>query len=161
MLLGPALEFFVDGRLPGTRLDGAAGRTVEIMALARCHPAIGVLKRLTIVGNDGVLRESVNTDGREDLEITFDQKIERNQWLVASAVCENGAVAHTTPVYVLVDGRPWFCPKRGPAIIDRQLQAIDAIAKEFNPAAGRREKGIQERLDRARKYYADLRDKMR
>jgi hypothetical protein len=69
-------------------------------------------------------------------------------------------VAHCTPVYIIVNGRPPWCPRRGPAVIDKQLAAISQVEGEFN-GDDARSQGIRQRLQKAKKYYVDLREQMR
>ena len=158
---GPVLEFTVDGQLPGSEISKSAGDIVRIVARVLSHPAIGIPKGLTLVGNEGVITEVINPDGRTELSIELDRTIDQSQWLVASTVCDNNAVAHTTPVYIIVDGRPAWSVERGPTVIGKQLEAIEEIAQEFDPATGERARGIHKRLDQARKYYAELLRKMK
>lgn len=158
---GPFLEFEVDGKLPGSDLAKSPGDTVKITARVLSYPAIGLPKALTLVGNEGVIQEVTNSDRKTEFVITLERKISESQWLVASTVTENNALAHTTPVYVVVNGRPTWSRTRGPAVVEKQLEAIAELAKEIDPAKGEREKGIHERLNRARKYYSDLLAKMK
>ena len=153
---GPALEFTVDDRLPGTELSRKAGDTVRIKARVLSHPAIGIPKALTVIGNKGVIKEIANPDKASSLTIELEREIDQSQWLVLSTVCYNNALAHTTPVYVKVDDRPTWCPDRGPIVIRKQLESIAEIAREFTPAKTARAKGIRERLARAQNFYRDL-----
>ena len=79
---------------------------------------------------------------------------------MASAVCDNQAVANTTPVYVVVNGRPTWNPRKGPRIIEKQLAGIAKIESEFAKGDDARSVGIRERLQKARAFYADLQEKM-
>jgi hypothetical protein len=45
-------------------------------------------------------------------------------------------------------------------VIDRQLEAIAKIEKEFSTGSDDRSAGIRERLNKARAFYAELRVKM-
>ena len=72
----------------------------------------------------------------------------------------NKAVAHTTPVYVIVDGRPHWCPKRGPAVIQKQINAIKGIKEEFLKKPHPLRQQVVERMDKAVKYYNELKKKM-
>ncbi|MCL4216071.1 MAG: CehA/McbA family metallohydrolase [Candidatus Hydrogenedentes bacterium] len=157
---GPMLKFEVAGQLPGSEIERAKGKKVRVVASVQSHPEIGVPEKLTLVGNEGIIMEADNPDRKSEIELRLRRPINRSQWLVLSAHCENGAQAHTTPVYLTVDGQPTWNPERGPAIIQRQLEAIDKIAAEFDPAGGERERGIHERLDQARAYYGALADAM-
>lgn len=156
---GPMLSFTVDGELPGSELVRKKGDTVTIKATVESHPKIGIPKALTLVSNEGELEEMLNPDKANTVSLEYTRKIDRSQWLVVSTVCDNGTLAHTTPVYVVVDGVPTWCPQRGPAVIDKQLKGIVEIAGEF-PNEGHHGQGVHARLEKARAFYADLREKM-
>ncbi len=158
---GPVLSFTVDGQLPGSEVAKTAGDKVRIMARVESHPKIGIPKALTLVGNRGVIKEVMNPDRKTDLTLELEWEIDQSQWFVVSTVCENNALAHTTPIYVIVDGRPAWSPERGPAVVGKQLEAIDAIAKEFGGGSDKRSQGVIERLNRARRYYRELLSKMK
>lgn len=158
---GPALEFTVDGHLPGSEISRARGARVTLRARARSHPAIGVLRSLSLVGDDGVIAEVANPGGKNELTIELRRPMGESQWLAVSAVCENGAVAHSSPVYVVVDGRPTWSRGRGPALVDYQLRLIENTRKAYSNIPGdTRGRGMHERLDRARDYYRRLRASM-
>jgi hypothetical protein len=153
------LTFTVDGRLPGSELIRKKGDTVTLKASVESHPTIGIPKALTLVTNEGEIKEVLNPDKAERLSLEVTRTIDRSQWLVVSTVCDNGTLAHATPVYVVVDGVPTWCPQRGPAVIDKQLKGIAAIDKDI-PNSGHHGQGIHARLDKARAFYAELREKM-
>lgn len=156
---GPALEFTVNGELPGTTLPLDGKADVEIRAKVASHPAIGKPTSLTIVGNQGVIQEALNSEGKPEISVAFNWPIQRSQWLVAAATCDNGAVAHATPVYITVDGKPTWSAEHGPGIIGRQLEAIAKIEAEF-AGDDPRSAGVRERLAKARDYYLQLRSDM-
>lgn len=153
---GPVLEFTVDNALPGSELVRKAGDKVRIRAKVLSHPAIGIPKALTLAGNDGVIMEITNPDKHSSLTIDLDRTIAQSQWLVLSTVCDNNALAHTTPVYIKVDDRPTWCPDRGPAIITKQLESIASLTKEFSLSHDAHARGVRQRLHRARGYYQQL-----
>ncbi len=121
---GPALEFTVDGQLPGSEIEKSAGSTARVVAKALGHPKVGLPAVLTVTGNEGVIKEFSNPGEQTELSLELDLPIEKSQWLVASTVCTNGAVAHTSPIYVMVDGQPFWNPERGPEIIEGQINVI-------------------------------------
>ena len=157
---GPVLEFTVDGQLPGSEIARKAGDKVRIRAKVLSHPAIGIPTALTLVSNEGVIQEIANPNKKTSLVIDLERTIGQSQWLVLSTVCDNNALAHTTPIYIKVDDRPTWCPDRGPAIVAKQMESISKIAREFTPAIDDRSQGVQLRLSRARKYYQKLLDDM-
>lgn len=153
---GPAMSLTVDGQLPGSEIEKTAGSVARVQAGVWSHPDIGVLKALTLVSNDGVVKEVLNPDGKPELSFDLDLTIGQSRWLVASAVCTNGAVAHTSPVYLIVDRQPAWSTRHAPRVIARQLEAIDKIEQEFSTGADERSKGIRERLQKSRTFYQDL-----
>jgi hypothetical protein len=157
---GPALEFTVDGELPGTELTRSSDSRVKIRAQALGHARIGVPTVLQVVGTDGVVKEVKGDQGATTLEFEIEHPIEHSQWLMASVVCDNNAVAHTTPIYVVVNRRPTWNPRQAPATIDKQLAAMAKIEAEVAKADYTRSAGIRERLQKAKGFYASLRQKM-
>ncbi len=157
---GPILDFTVDGALPGTELERQAGDTVKIKARVLSHKSIGIPKKMMLIGNEGTIREIENPKGKTDLSFDLKCDIAGSQWFILGAVCDNNAVAHTSPVYVKVDGKPHWSRAKGPKIIEQQLAEIDRVAQKIDPSKGEREKGLIERMDRAREYYNQLLEKM-
>ena len=149
---GPALELTVDGELPGTTLRKVRDTNARIRVRVRSHAKIGLVRTLKVMSNEGVLNEIKPQGTKTELAMDFEAPLPRSRWIVASAECSNGALAHTSPVYVLVDSKPAWCPERGPEIIDKQLAAIGQIEKEF----ASRNAAILTRLKRAREYYSNL-----
>jgi hypothetical protein len=157
---GPALEFTVDGELPGTELTRSPGKRVKIRARALGQARIGLPIVLRVEGPAGVVKEVNSKKGETELAFEIEHVVEASQWLVASVVCDNNAVAHTTPVYVVVNAQPTWNPRQGPGIIEKQLTAIAKIESEFAKGEDPRSAGIRERLQQAKSFYATLRDKM-
>ena len=157
---GPALEFTVDGHLPGTELARASGTQVRIHARALGHARIGLPTVLRVEGPSGLVKEVQDSRGQAELEFDIEHRIERSQWLMASVGCDNNAVAHTTPAYVVVDAQPTWNPGQGPRIIEKQLAAMAKIESEFAKGDDARSLGIRERLQKAKAFYIGLRERM-
>lgn len=154
---GPALEFTVDGKLPGSGVEKERGSTAKVVARVRGHSRIGLPDALRLVGNEGVLKEVKPKAQESELAFEMDVPVRQSRWLAVSTSCSNGALAHTSPVYLVVGGRPTWCPERAPKVIEKQLAAIRRIEREFAGKEDARSRGIVERLARAVKYYEDLR----
>lgn len=157
---GPALEFTVDDELPGTELTRSAGARLKIRARVLGHAGIGLPTVLRVEGPGGIIKEIKSDQGEPELTFELEHRVADSQWLMASAVCENQAVANTTPVYVVVNGRPTWDPRKGPRIIEKQLAGIATIESEFAKGDDARSVGIRERLQKARAFYANLREQM-
>jgi hypothetical protein len=157
---GPALEFTVDGELPGTEVIRSPGTRVKVRARALGQARIGLPTVLQVEGPAGVVKEVRRSQGETTLEFEIEHLVETSQWLMASVVCDNNAVAHTTPVYVVVNAQPTWNPRQGPRIIDKQLAAMAKIESEVAKGDDARSTGIRERLQKAKAFYANLREKM-
>jgi hypothetical protein len=157
---GPALEFSVDGEMPGTELTRSPGARVKIRARAVGQAPIGLPIVLRVEGPAGAVKESTSNQVESELSLEVEHRVETSQWLMASVVCDNNAVAHTTPVYVVVNGQPTWASRQGPHIIEKQLAAIANLESEFAKGDDPRSVGIRERLGKAKVFYADLRGKM-
>jgi hypothetical protein len=114
-------------------------------------------KTLVVAGPKGVIHEASREGHSTTIDCELRLPVSESQWLVARTVCDNGAVAHTSPVYVVLNDDPPWSPSRGPAIIDRQLEAISAIEEEFQENRTARGRGILKRLRAAREFYETLR----
>jgi hypothetical protein len=157
---GPALEFTVDGALPGSELTLSPGKQVMIRARALGHARIGLPTVLQVEGPTGILKEIKGNQGEAELELEFEHLVETSQWLMAGVACDNKAVAHTTPIYLVINGQPTWNPRQGPRIIEKQLAGMAKIESEVAKGADVRSAGIRERLQKAKAFYATLRDKM-
>ena len=157
---GPALFLWADGKLPGTEIRRSKGNEVPVTVKAVSHPGIGTIRRISVYNNDGLVTEKINTGNQQTVELKFNHKLSSSQWLAAMVECENGAVAHTTPIYFLVDGKPTYSLTKGPAIINTQLDQIKAIRAE-ELAAKTVDKGVLERLDKATDFYIRLLEEMK
>jgi hypothetical protein len=158
---GPALEFTVDGELPGAELARAPGTLVRIHAHALGQARIGLPTVLRVEGPSGVVKEVKSNPGEAELAFDLEHRIESSQWLMGSVVCDNHAVAHTTPVYVVVNAKPTWDAGKGPGFIEKQLAAMAKIESEFATGDDARSLGIRERLQKARAFYLSLRERMR
>ncbi|WP_145073397.1 CehA/McbA family metallohydrolase [Aureliella helgolandensis] len=154
---GPALEFTVNGQLPGSEIKADGKSSVKVHARAWGHEKVGLPEVLELVGNDGVLHEARRNDNdSNELSLEVEVDISRSTWLALSTRCANGALAHTTPVYIVVDGEPTWSPQESARIVRKQLDAIALIEEEFSKGSDLRSLAIRERLDRAKSYYSKL-----
>lgn len=154
---GPALTFTANGRLPGSEISFEGAGRVTIRGEAWGHPRVGVPEVLELVGPDGVIASAQReSEGQTALSLSADIAVERSQWLALVTRCGNGAVAHTSPIYVVVDGQPTWSPPHCRAIVDKQLAAIAEIEAEFADGTDQRSIDIRSRLQRAKRYYAQL-----
>jgi len=156
---GPSLLLSADGKLPGTEIIKQKGSKIELKVKANSNAAIGKITRVAIYNNDGMIGEKMNLVGSDVVDLSIDHSLQKSEWIAAVVYCDNGAVAHTTPVYVIVDGKPTWDVKKGPEIINTQLNGIKKIEQEENEKVNP-DQGILERLHNARQFYNNLLSEM-
>lgn len=151
---GPVLFFDGDGKIPGSEINFPKGNTTSLNVKALSQESIGKITKLAIYNNDGLVREIQNPGNLDALHLKVEMQINKSQWFVAVAYCNNDAVAHTSPIYYVVDGVPTWSVEKAPAIIARHLQVMDDIEKETS------DPGIKTRLNNARIFYRTMLQKM-
>lgn len=152
---GPVLFFDVDGKLPGTEIKKAKGSKAKLKAKAISHPGIGNIQRLAIYNNGGMLVEKFNDNKKDSIEISLDHVLTRSEWIVAVVYCDNEAVAHTTPVYLVVDGQPTWDVKKGPDVIRKQMVAMEQVETQ-EKAKPNADQNILKQIGKARDFYNRL-----
>lgn len=157
---GPALQFHINGQLAGSEIKFDKAGTLQIQARAWGHPGVGVPEELELVSNKGVIkrvrRAMGDPRGNSELSINATVDVERSQWFAIHTRCDNGAVAHSSPIYVVVAGEPTWSPQKAEEIVKKQLDAIASIDREFQDGTDIRSRAIRQRLERARVYYGKL-----
>ena len=100
---GPVVQLTVNGRRPGETVDVPPGTRLQISAEAFGHAQQVPLRSLEIVGHGKVLARSARADVTR-LTAELEMPVERGIWIAARAEAGPAQVAHTTPVYVTVNG---------------------------------------------------------
>jgi hypothetical protein len=150
---GPALFLEVNGQIPGSEIKASSNANITINVKALSQQKIGLIKKIEIYNNDGRLLEyQTNTDS---ITISKIIKANKSQWITAAVFCESGAIAHTSPVYIIVDNQPVFDKTRAPAIIAKKLKLLDQIVSDEN-AKPVPDQGVLQRVEKARYCYENL-----
>lgn len=152
---GPAIFFKAGGKLPGTIINSKGPAKSRLTVTALSNAAIGIIERVAIYNNEGLVKEVANPEKLDSISIDVTKAITKSQWIAAVVYCENGAVAHTTPVYFVVNGQPTYDKSKAPGIIEKQVEFIEKIRKQ-ELAKEKVDKGILERLDKADLFYEKL-----
>jgi hypothetical protein len=122
----------VDDAISGDELKPAGNASFRVQARAWAPRSIGSPKTLEVVAQGEVIRtaESNNPDIQE-LKIDVVLKAGVSQWIAARVRAHNGALAHTSPVYVLVEGRSFRSQKEVPQLVEKRLKVLDYIASRL------------------------------
>jgi hypothetical protein len=159
---GPWVELAVDGRGPGDLVQAVPGRPLAVTVRAA---GLGV-ERLELVGPDGVVAAAAAGPGGGAVP-AIDTTIAANRslWLCAVArgpghpsVLGPTVFAHTSPVWVEVDGRPVRRPASARWLLDwlDRFQALVGEHGRFADDAQRAE--VVAVIDQARARYRGLAD---
>jgi TolB protein len=169
---GPLLDLQVAGAGPGDEVRLA--NQVERLQVNIEAVSIGKLQRVEIVVNGKVFR-TFTADDPHRIAAACDLPAGRSLWVAARAYGPEdrhlaselegrslgaGQFAHTSPVYVLVEGQPIRAGK--PADADYFVRWCDAVLAGWqrhvaaNPEQARHEAIVTERLARVRGVFAKL-----
>lgn len=151
---GPWLTLEVNGHRPGAVLELATGEPLELRARVQGPGA----ERLTLVGPDGVIAE-----GGAEAELRHRMPVDGPTWIAAVTrggghphTLDESVLAHTSPVYVDVDGARVARAADARWCLDF-LDTLERFAAEhgrFDPAARDAQLGdLVAVLDQARTFY--------
>ncbi len=167
---GPIVELTVNGARPGDRLDVARGSTVSITARASGQADQIPLADLEIVAHGRVLQAATSSDvgqSVEGIELTVTLPVEHGMWIAARTTAGPTQVAHTTPVYVTVEGSGFHDPETLDRYLDLSGQYLDELQTEIaqpndslDRHAWRYREGLEEQIAETRGVIARLRQEL-
>jgi len=102
------------------RPDGRMGRILHAGAT------------LEIVAQGRVIRSVEAASAKAGkLRLQFDIPADASQWIAARVTAFNDAVAHTSPVYVLVDGATFADRSQLRGLVEKRLKVLDFVAERL------------------------------
>lgn len=150
---GPMLEFTVSGLLPGDELDVRRGQKLKVHARATVGWPGMQMGPLEVVANGEVVRSVARLGNSAVLD--FNLPAEKSMWIAARTVG-----AHTTPVYVTVDGKRHWKSDAVPALLDKcskTLDEVDALIDQKGANIGPNRDSMWENADSFRAGAEELR----
>ena len=123
--LGPMIDFTVDGQLPGETLKRNAGQEASIRATAAIGDPLIPFEQLEIIAN-GKIIYSAQRAGKQSA-IEFDLPLEHGQWIAARTISDGQIGAHTTPIYVTVDGDPHWNRELAPRLVENRFRSLNEV----------------------------------
>lgn len=166
---GPILDFKVNNRLPGEKIEADQSIMLTITAHAYGHSEQQPLESLEIVGHGKVLaRVTANDPSQSTDHLSIELTIPAGQgiWLAARSYAANNTAAHTTPVYVNVDGKGFHNPATMSHYInlsEKYLQELEEALQNKSYEAEyqlwRYRSGLLQRIAETRQILQNLREK--
>ena len=124
---GPIVFLTVNGHIPGDEVDVTPGTKLHITAEAFGHDSQVPLSALEIIGHGRILARAARGT-RAHLSVDLELPAEHGIWIAAKCEAGTGQVAHTTPVYVTVNGDGFHNPATASenfAIAEKYLQELE------------------------------------
>ncbi len=129
---GPMLALTAGGAMPGDEVRVRKNANVRIQVRAWAPEAIGAPKVLEVLSQGRVIRAVESRDPKQsELTAEFELPAGESQWIVARTTTFNAAVAHTSPVYVIVDGASFADRAQLPQLVEKRLKVLDFIEKRL------------------------------
>jgi len=141
---GPMLDFTVNGEQMGDELKVAKGTKLDIAAAAQLNPDIDQLGRLEIVVQGDVVATQP-AKGLDRVAIRKTIIADRSMWIAIRAYGTReapaqgqmqtmGPIAHSAPIYVVVDGQPFWKTAAVPQLVKEQRQHLqDLLTAPVDP----------------------------
>ena len=176
------LDLRVNGAFPGDKVNIKRGDSLRITVHAHGHPNQVPLDTLELISHgriigratahEGVVRHSGNSVSRQSasqlsLTITL-PAVQRGQWIAARCTAGPGLAAHTTPIYVTVDGGGFHNPQTAGRYLDLSEHYLQEIEHEISqpnsavePQVWRYADGLRTRITEVRRIIGEMRRQLR
>jgi hypothetical protein len=135
---GPFLEMTVNGRQMGDELHVRRGTELNVAAVTSMNPDVDRLNRLELVVlGDVAMRQPANGAKRIELKTTL--TADHSMWIAVRAFGEHQergytTIAHSAPLYVVVDGEPTWKRDSVPELVQRQRALLqELVTKRIDP----------------------------
>jgi hypothetical protein len=123
---GPMLSLTVNGAGPGEEVKVGRATSLRIRARAWAPPAMGSPKTLEIISHGAVIHSAASPDpSRHELHADLNLPADQSRWIAARVTTHNNGLAHTSPVYVLVNGETFWNRDELAALVSKRLAILD------------------------------------
>ena len=130
---GPVLFLTVNGHIPGDVVDVTPGARLRISAEAYGQASQVPLRSLEVIGHGKVLGRAAGQDSTH-LSVDVELPVEHGLWIAAKCGAGTAQAAHTTPVYVTVNGGGFYNPETARRNVEISEQYLKEIEQEMaNP----------------------------
>jgi len=127
------LMLTVNESMPGDEVQVGKNARVRVRAQAWAPEVIGSPKLLEIVSHGRVIRSALSSDPtQERLGVEFELPAGESQWIAARTFSFNGAHAHTSPVYLIVDGASFADRSQVQQLVAERLKVLEFIENQMS-----------------------------
>ena len=128
---GPFLEFTINKRQMGEELHVKRGASLDLKASAQLNPDVDKLNRLEVVVL-GDVTAAVNAEGQDRIAVHQELKADHSMWIAVRAYGDrqeprNMIVAHSAPIYVIVDNEPSWKVSAVPELVQYQRAKLEEL----------------------------------
>lgn len=128
---GPFLEFTANGRMMGDELHVKRGAPLQLVASAALNPEVDALDRLELVVL-GDVAKAQSAHGKDRVELRTTLTAEHSMWISVRAYGSrqqprNSIIAHSAPIYVVVDDEPTWKRDAVPAVLSEIRERLRRI----------------------------------
>jgi hypothetical protein len=135
---GPFLEFSVNGKGMGEELRVKKGTPLDFAIETRLNPDVDKLDRLELVALGDVI-ETQRSQGSDRISLSKRLVADHSMWVAARSFGsrqdqDNMTIAHSAPIYIVVDEEPTWSRTQLPAIVgDLRYQLGRMLGEEIPP----------------------------
>jgi hypothetical protein len=165
---GPMLDFTVNGKIPGDEVKLQEPSTLTIKANGYGHKGQVPLSRLEIIAHGKAIGSATpGEEGQSDhhLSIQIELPVEKGIWVAARCYGGLNQAAHTTPVYVTIDGDGFMNKETLASYLElnekylHELEAeLDAPNENLEYRAYWYRKGLKSRIETTRQIIEKLKN---
>ncbi|MEE9463348.1 MAG: CehA/McbA family metallohydrolase [Bacteroidales bacterium] len=166
---GPMIDFKVNGHLPGDQVDLQKPSTLSIKAQGYGHEGQVPLSRLEIIAHGKVIASATPGDASQSadhLSIQMDLPVDQGIWIAARCYAGPNQAAHTTPIYVTINGSGFLNPETCDSYLELNEKYLDELEAELDTPHENLEyraywyrKGLKSRIATTRQVIEKLRNK--
>ncbi len=147
---GPLLKLSINGRGMGEELKVRKGTKLDINAAARLNPDVDTLDRLELVVL-GDVTDTQSAQGKDAVSLRKQIVADHSMWIAVRAYGgrqqpQNTTIAHSAPVYVVVDDEPTWKRDAVPTIVGELRERLKRILTDPIDMPGRENEAWETRL---------------
>lgn len=135
---GPVVDLTVNGQGIGSELRVPRGTPLTVAALAKLNPDLDVLDRVELVVL-GDVEKTVTARGKDAMSLEATVTADHSMWIAVRAYGRHQenqltTLAHSAPIYVVVEDEPTWKRDAVPSLVDRQRQHLRELqTSEVDP----------------------------